>query len=72
VKSAKRIMKLRSRIHALEARVDALEQAQRWTSDVVVNSEPVDAQALLRGVAEEYGRCYEMWGDDECRAGVYI
>jgi hypothetical protein len=70
VKSAKRIMKLRSRIHALEARVEALE-AQQWTP-VVVPSEPVDAQVLLRGVAEEYGRCYEMWGDDEWRAGVYI
>jgi hypothetical protein len=64
-------VKLKKRLRMLEARVEALE-AQRWTSEVVVNSEPVDAQALLRGVAEEYGRCYDMWGDDEWRAGVYI
>jgi hypothetical protein len=64
--------KLKRRLRRLEARVEALERAERWTSEVVVNSEPVDAQALLRGVAEEYGRCYEMWGDDEWRAGVYI
>jgi hypothetical protein len=63
-------MKLRSRIHTLEARVEALE-AQQWTP-VVVPSEPLDAQAMLRGVAEEYGRSYDMWDDDEWRAGVYI
>jgi hypothetical protein len=62
--------KLKRRLRRLEARVEALE-AQQWTP-VVVPSEPVDAQALLRGVAEEYGRCYEMWDDDEWRAGVYI
>jgi hypothetical protein len=27
---------------------------------------------MLRGVAEEYGRSYDMWDDDEWRAGVYI
>jgi hypothetical protein len=70
VKSAKRIMKLRSRIHALEARVEALE-AQQW-APVVVSSEPLDAQAMLRDVAAEYGQSYAMWDDDEWRAGVYI
>jgi hypothetical protein len=65
-------MKLTLRIRKLEARVEALEQAQRWTPDAVVPSEPLDAQAMLRDVAEEYGRCYDMWGDDEWRAGVYI
>jgi hypothetical protein len=64
--------KLKRRLRRLEARVEALEQAQRWTSEVVVNSEPLDAQAMLRDVAEEYGRSYDMWGDDEWRAGVYI
>jgi hypothetical protein len=63
-------VKLKRRLRRLEARVEALE-AQQW-APVVVSSEPVDAQALLRGVAEEYGRCYDMWGDDEWRAGVYI
>jgi hypothetical protein len=63
--------KLKRRLRRLEARVEALEHAQQW-APVVVPSEPVDAQVLLRGVAEEYGRCYEMWGDDEWRAGVYI
>jgi hypothetical protein len=64
--------KLKRRLRRLEARVEALEQAQRWTSEVVVNSEPLDAQAMLRDVAAEYGQSYAMWDDDEWRAGVYI
>jgi hypothetical protein len=67
-------VKLKARMKALEARVEALEQAQRWTPDPTPAplSERLDIQGLLRGVAEEYGRCYDMWGDDEWRAGVYI
>jgi hypothetical protein len=65
-------VKLKRRLRHLEARVEALEQAQRWTSEVVVNSEPLDAQAMLRDVAAEYGQSYAMWDDDEWRAGVYI
>jgi hypothetical protein len=44
-------VKLKKRLRALEARVEALEQAQRWTPDAVVPSEPLDAQAMLRDVA---------------------
>jgi hypothetical protein len=66
--------KLKRRLRRLEARVEALERAERWTptDPPAPLSEPLDAQAMLRGVAEEYGRCYDMWGDDEWRAGVYI
>jgi hypothetical protein len=63
--------KLKRRLRRLEARVEALE-AQQWTTDAVVPSEPVDAQAMLRDVAAEYGQSYAMWDDDEWRAGVYI
>jgi hypothetical protein len=67
-------VKLKRRLRRLEARVEALEQAQRWTPDPppAPLSERLDIQGLLREVAEEYGRSYDMWDDDEWRAGVYI
>jgi hypothetical protein len=68
-------VKLKKRVKALEARVAALEQhGQRWTPDPppAEVSDPVDAQAIIRWVADEYSRSYEMWGDDEWRGGVYL